>query len=155
MAKATGTAFVLTVAVAYMQARTNSGTMTALSVAGSLAPPTVVRVADADAQEIQAGHFVSWTWHVADSRPCLLTGHVSGLAGGRKDVQALVMTADQFTNMSNRLNVTPIYGSEQVSALTLRIPLPGPGDYAFVLSNAFSILTDKTVQVRDVRVTCG
>lgn len=118
-------------------------------------PPTVLAVADESALEVGAEQYVSVPFTVSDARPCRLTGRVDGLAGGRKDVKVLVLTADDFTNWSQRLSVTPVYGTEQVAALAVAAPLPGPGAYRLVLDNTFSAFTRKVIQLRSVRVVCG
>lgn len=117
-------------------------------------PPTVVRIADTAGLEIEAEHFHAFSWTVRDERPCTLTGHVAGLAGGRKDVEILVLTADDLENWKRGLATAPIHQTGQVAAQRLDVALPGPGAYRLVLNNAFSLVTDKVVQVRDMRVTC-
>lgn len=118
-------------------------------------PPLTLTVTDSAALEIGPGkHYVA-TWRVSDQRPCQLTGRVMGLVGGRKDVDILVLTEDGHANWSSGLTTEPIYQSGRVAAQALKVQLPGPGRYAFVLDNSFSVVTAKTVQTQDIRVTCG
>lgn len=121
----------------------------------AVAPPTIVRIADTTGLEIAAQHYYVFTWHVRDDRPCRLTGRVAGLAGGRKDIEVLVLTADDLENWKEGLTTAPVFQTGQVAAHRLDVVLPGPGAYRLVLNNAFSLVTDKVVQVENASVTCG
>lgn len=117
--------------------------------------PVVLALMDESALHIPAGqyHYVSFT--VEDERLCLLTGRVLGLTGGREDVEIYVLDEDGFVNWKNGTAGYAVFESGRTAATTLDIPLPGPGRYHMVLSNTFSVVSDKTVQVQDARVTCG
>jgi len=117
--------------------------------------PLTIRVSNESALDLGTGASVSWSWEVTPVRPnCRVTGRVLGLAGGNKDVDVMVLTEDQYINLANRHEVRPIFRSGQQTAITLDVPLSGPGKYKVVVSNAFSTFTPKTIQTQDVKVMC-
>ena len=88
------------------------------------------------------------THHWSDLKSC------AGEVRPRATLSPLPVTFFIY-NWKNGHEVAPVFNSGQVTAVTLNVPLPGPGSYRLVLSNTFSLLTHKTVQVQDVRMTCG
>ncbi|HEX8275148.1 MAG TPA: hypothetical protein VF615_21115 [Longimicrobiaceae bacterium] len=118
-------------------------------------PPTVVPVLDESALQVSAGSAQHVRFVVDDPRPCVLTGHVQGLVGGNRDVEVYVLDRDGLINWSNRTAGQVVYRSERTSAVKLQVYLPGPGEYHLLVSNRFSVVSDKTVQVEDALVTCG
>jgi len=118
-------------------------------------PPLTIRVSNEPALDVASSAWQSWTWEVTPDRPnCRVTGRVLGLAGGSKDVDVMVLTEDQYINLTNHHEVRPIFRSGQQTAITLDVPVSGAGRYKFVVSNAFSVFTPKTIQMQDVKVTC-
>ena len=121
-----------------------------------LAPaPTVIEVASLETLDVPAGASRSWAFTVQDRRTCRLTGHLTGLAGGRKDVKVFLLTADEYTNWSQGLTVTRVWDGGQAAARTFDATLPGPGAYRLVVDNTFSMFTSKVVQIDGARVTCA
>jgi hypothetical protein len=117
--------------------------------------PTVLPLLDARALRVPAGTSHSVSFRVSDERPCVLTGRVLGVAGGRRDVEVYVLDRDGIADQSSTTGGKALFRSGRTSAVGLEVRLPGPGDYHLLLSNRFSVVTDKTVQVEDARVTCG
>jgi len=117
-------------------------------------PPLVLYLPDQDALTIQAGSYGQFDFTINDERPCLLTGRVVGLAGGRKDAEVFLLDDDGLTNWLNRTQGNYVFRSGRTSATTLKVALPGPGSYHMLLSNRFSVVSDKVMQMRNLRVTC-
>lgn len=117
--------------------------------------PAVLPLLDARALRVPAGTSHSVSFSVSDERPCVLTGRVVGIAGGRRDVEVYVLDRDGVVDRSSTTGGEALFRSGRTSAVGLRVRLPGPGDYHLLLSNRFSVVADKTVQVEDARVTCG
>jgi hypothetical protein len=118
-------------------------------------PPAVLPLLDTGALNVPAGTSHSVSFSVDDERPCVLTGHVLGIAGGRRDVEVYVLDQDGIINWSNGTAANTLFQSGRMAAVSLQVHLPGPGEYHFLVSNRFSVVTDKTVEVEDARVTCG
>lgn len=102
-----------------------------------------------------AGEHFDTTFVVTDDRPCVITGRVLGVDGGNRDLDVLVLDRDGFTNWHNGTDGSALFVSRRASAATLNVPLPGPGEYSLLISNRFSVLTGKTVNIPDARITCG
>jgi hypothetical protein len=117
--------------------------------------PVVLPVLDESALHVPAGTYHGESFSVDDERPCVLTGHVLGIAGGRRDVEVYVLDQDGLINWSNGTAAHAIFRSGRMAAVSLRVQLPGPGEYHLLVSNRFSVVSDKTVQVEDALVTCG
>lgn len=129
-----------------------SGVTQAGTPAGT--PPLTITIADTNAIDIPASKYRTYTFTVNDPRPCVLQGRVLGLAGGNKDIEVLVFNEDGLINWKNNNSAQTIFNGGQATATTINAQLPGPGTYHLVLNNAFSLLTDKTVQI-NATVTCG
>jgi len=117
--------------------------------------PAVVPLLDARALHVPAGTSHSVSFSVSDERPCVLTGRVLGVAGGRRDVEVYVLDRGGIADRSSTTGGQALFRSGRTSAVGLQVRLPGPGDYHLLVSNRFSVVSDKTVQVEDARVTCG
>ena len=90
---------------------------------------------------------------------CRLRGRVLALAlaGGNKDVEVYVLSADDYLNLRNGggapAYTAPFSGPRQ-TATTLDVELPAAGQYPLVISNRFSVTTPKVVQAR-AQVVCA
>ncbi|MET0396282.1 MAG: hypothetical protein ABW277_05630 [Longimicrobiaceae bacterium] len=118
-------------------------------------PPLVVPVLDEPAMQVPAGTAYHVSFALDDPRTCILTGHVLGLTGGKRDVEVFVLDQDGFVNWSNGTSGEAIFHGGRSSASSLNVLLPGPGEYHLLVSNRFSVVSDKTVQVEDALVTCS
>jgi hypothetical protein len=117
--------------------------------------PAVVPLLDARALHVPAGTSHSVSFRVSDERPCVLTGRVLGVAGGRRDLEVYVLDRDGIADRGSTTGGQALFRSGRTSAVGLQVPLPGPGNYHLLVSNRFSVTSDKTVQVENARVTCG
>ncbi len=118
-------------------------------------PPRVVNIADNQNMDILAGRAASWDWTVEPSQPtCRLTGHVQVSEGGSKDVEVFLATADDYSNFTNGHAFRAYFQSGKTTAVTLDVTTTHVGPMTLWLSNRFSVLTSKSVQLRDIRVTC-
>ena len=117
-------------------------------------PPAVIPVADTAGVDVRASGSTWFSFTTSDPRPCRLTGRILTLAGGRRDVDVFLLDEDNFVTWRNGNSASTLMSHERVSALTLDERLPASGTYYLVVSNSFSMFTDKSVQFRNVRVTC-
>ncbi len=114
----------------------------------------VMTVANDDAVDIPAASYISYEFKLNRLADCRMTGRVRGLAGGNKDFQVVIVDEDGFLNWKTSHRAMALFSTDQVAAATLDLSLSRPGTYYLVVSNAFSVLTEKTVQV-NAKVTCG
>lgn len=142
--------------VIFFALRPGSDSAANVSQAGAQGPPppTIITIADTNGVDIAASKYLTYTFSVSDPRPCTIEGHVLGLAGGNKDVEVLLFDSDGLTNWKNNNSAKVLFNGGKATATTISARLPGPGTYHLVLNNVFSVLTDKTVQVR-AKVTCA
>jgi len=116
--------------------------------------PLVLPVMDS-VLTLSAGEHVDNTFAIEDKRRCTLTGRVRGVSGGSRDVEVLVLSQRQHDNWHDGRPFSPLYESGRTDVADLSVRLPGPGQYSFLVSNAFSVFTGKDVLVEDVVVTCA
>lgn len=123
------------------------------SASGSLPSvlPVTINISDGKAQELKANGYEYYSFTLP-ARSCTLTGHVEGISGANKDFEGLVMSSDDFKNWSTN-HAARGTQSGRVAAWSPNIPLQGPGQYVLVVSNAFSIISDKVVTVQ-AKVSC-
>lgn len=116
-------------------------------------PPRILSVAPSHTLWLSAGEHFQTTFQVDDPRPCTLTGQVRGLAGGGREVDVLLLDEDSYHQWRNH-EYPPVYFQTRSPLVELDVPVPKPGRYVLVISNRFSVLTGKRVEVSDARVTC-
>jgi hypothetical protein len=149
---------VLAIVIAAMTNGKDGGSYAAGPAASSSVaplPPQVTDLKDEDAMEVRPSGWTTWTWETEAPRTsCRVTGHLQVLAGGAKDVNVFVATEDDFLNWKNDHDARVYYQSGKKTAVTLDVPVSGAGKYVLVVSNAFSLLTSKTVQTKGLQVTC-
>jgi hypothetical protein len=77
-----------------------------------------------------------------------LKGRFSATGGVGNDIDAFVITEDDYVNWQSGHTVHALYNSGKATQETLNVPLPtDAGSYYLVFSNNFSLLTPKAVQV--------
>lgn len=103
---------------------------------------------------VNAGGIYYFTFEMpAGAFNTTLKGHFSATGGAGNDVEAFVVTEDDFVNWQSGHSVKALYNSGRVTQETLNLPLPpNPGKYLLVFSNKFSLLTPKAVQA-DVQLS--
>jgi hypothetical protein len=123
---------------------------------GTLGPGPVTFHIDDGTQEIKARSYYSWTFDVPNRKAgCLLSGKISVLSGGEKDVAVLVMISDQFINWQNNHQAQVFFSTGRETVIPLNVAMKGSGKYVLVVSNAFSMVTAKTIQTQNVQLHCG
>ncbi len=118
--------------------------------------PIYIPVADEDALDIGAGQFVPIKFALPEiDRNCKVVGDVRGLAGGNRDVAVFLFTDDQYADWRANPSVEPhtTWQEFRGSSTALEYQLYGSGTYYLVVSNHFSGMTQKTVQIK-ARVRC-
>lgn len=76
-----------------------------------------------------------------------LKGSFVVTAGGSRDINAYVVDAVEFANFRRGTNFYSLYGRRRVSVGQFDLPLDkDSGPYYFILSNTFSLFTDKRVE---------
>lgn len=117
--------------------------------------PLVLRVVDFQELELEAGEHFDTTFVVSDPRPCVFSGQVTGLSGGDRDVKVFLLDEQGYEQWHDDDPPAALFDSGRTSSAALEVSLPGPGEYALLVSNRFSFFTGKTVRVESARVTCG
>lgn len=124
-------------------------------------PPYVLALLGSERLEIRAGEHYDTLFTVSDPhaesgpRPCMLTARIEGVAGGDRDVDVFVLDEQGYDDWHSGVDPVALYQSRRAAAADLEIPLPGTGRYALLVSNRFSIFTDKQVRVEDAEVRCA
>lgn len=118
-------------------------------------PPSVLRYDGSPSLRVNAGAYRWYELEVDDDRPCRLQTRIVGLAGGNEDVDIFLLDRDGFQNFDNSREFAYFYGRDQTAAATLDVTLPHGGMYYLVISNRFSVVTDKTVAVEPISMVCG
>jgi hypothetical protein len=122
--------------------------------------PQILELADEASVDIAAESHLHYGFILKRGSGCAVTGRVLGLAGGNKDIEVLLLGDDDFINWKQKPRAPEMaqigyYHSPRQTATTLNLPVPGPGQYHLVISNAFSFATPKTVQVKAKLVCTG
>jgi hypothetical protein len=120
-----------------------------------LPPPRVIPVMSDRTVEISAGEHLDTAFVVRDPRPCTLTGRVSGVRGGSRDVEVYLFDQAGYDDWHDGVQPKPLYSGGRRPSVSLQVRLPGPGRYYFLVSNRYSIFTDKLVTIRDLHATCS
>jgi hypothetical protein len=114
------------------------------------ATPHYFPIADEDAIDIPAAASRPFRFVLApDKGNCTVVGNVRGLAGGNRDVEVMLFTSDQY--VESKANPTQAEAQATLAKSAnhqLDFQLYGSGTYYLVVSNDFSALTPKTVQVK-------
>jgi hypothetical protein len=105
--------------------------------------PVTIPLGNGASTTIGPGQYQNITFSLPNRR-CTLTAHVEGISGGNKDFDGLLMKDDDFKNWSTSHQARGLE-SGQVAAWSPSVPLAGPGTYHLVVSNAFSLVSTKTV----------
>lgn len=109
-----------------------------------------------EAVAIPPGSYQAWHWEVDPKRPaCRVQARLSGITGGNKDFEAFLVDEDGMTNWKNRTDPTVFFQSGRVSAATVDNVVSGTGPrYYLIVSNIFSSVTTKSVELSGGRVIC-
>ncbi|MFL5483643.1 MAG: hypothetical protein ACJ8AK_15780 [Gemmatimonadaceae bacterium] len=117
--------------------------------------PSVTQLALDTEMVIPAGFVQSFRWEATSAQPsCQVTGHVEVIAGGSKDVNVLVMPADDYQSYVNAHEAKVYFESGKKTAVTLNVTTGQPGALVLVLSNAFSVVSGKTVKLTNLQAVC-
>ncbi len=107
--------------------------------------------------EIAPRNYMEWAWSVDPRRPdCHVHAGFHGVAGGNRDFEVYLFDGNGMTNWKNGTHPTTYYSSGRVSAATVDADIQGNGPkYHLVVSNAFSVVSSKTVELTSGQVTCS
>lgn len=151
----------LAVLIFFVRLTRTGGGSDAGAVASSLAgavgvlPDVVTEIAD-DSLVIGPGKLQMWSWTATPPRTsCNITGQVEVVAGGNKDVEVIVASDSAAEALVRGDSTSVVFLSEKVSHVGLNVATRGPGTYRLVVSNAFSMLTSKTIRIRSAKVVCS
>lgn len=106
-----------------------------------------VPIAGGQAVEVPAAEMVQYAFAVPPGR-CSVSGRITGISGGNRDFEAFIFDDDNYRNWSAGAQATAYWQSGRVVVASVAAALPGPGTFHLVISNAWSIATDKTVQAQ-------
>jgi ketosteroid isomerase-like protein len=117
---------------------------------GAQAPAQRTRttIAEVEAAIIQPAQFLYYPFTISAAMTCSVGGRIVGVAGGNKDFQVFVMNEANFENWQSSNQTQVQWQSGQVAATNIGVSLRGPATYYLVVSNVFSPVTAKTVQVQ-------
>jgi hypothetical protein len=117
-------------------------------------PPTVTNLAMDKELVLRAGYVQTLGWEATPTQPnCHVSGHIKVTDGGSKDVVVLVMPADDYDNYINGHNSKVYFQTDKTTAVTLDVNTGQPGKQFVVISNAFSVVSDKTVKITDLQTS--
>ena len=118
------------------------------------APPLVLPLVDSTLVIYAGGHFDT-SFTLDEDRPCILTGRIRGIEGGDRDVEVYVLDVEAFANWHDGgSTLAPIFASGRSALTNLNVTVPSQGRSTLLISNRYSLLTDKRVSVENVRLTC-
>ncbi len=114
------------------------------------AATTRIPVADGQAVIVKAQSFVHYDFQLP-AATCSISGRIVGVSGGNKDFEAFIMDDDNFVNFSAGVSGARVnWQSGRVVVAPIDVSIAGPGVYHLVVSNSWSLATDKTVQAQAV-----
>jgi hypothetical protein len=98
---------------------------------------------------INALSFYSFKFDVPQGATSVqLHGNFTASGGLTNDIEAFVLSSDDFVNWQNRHAARSLYNSGKVTVGTLNVNLPADaGTYYLVFNNRFSLLTQRSVLV--------
>jgi len=96
------------------------------------------------AYTVPAGAYLAFDY--AFAQPSRMWGRFRAEGGKGNDIEAFVLDDDSFENWKNGHQVKAYYQSGRVTVATYDVTLP-KGNYHFVFSNTFSIVTPKALTV--------
>jgi len=109
---------------------------------------------DGQAILVKAQGSAHYTFHLPPGVSSI-SGRITGIAGGNKDFEAFIMDGDNVKNYSADVTGTRVlWQSGRGVVATIDPTLTGPGTYHLVVSNSWSIATDKTAQAQ-ATAECG
>jgi hypothetical protein len=99
--------------------------------------------------ELSGAAFQTYSFVVNPStmKNVFVKGQFVASGGSGNDIVALIFDDIGFTNWKNGHASNALYDSGQVTTDRFNVPITQPGTYYFVLSNRFSTITPKTVDV--------
>jgi hypothetical protein len=135
-------------AVWYVQ---NTTTKSLPSTAQAPQPQLHTQATGDKAFTINAGAAYSFKFEVpAGAYNASLKGHFSATGGVGNDIEAFVITQDDYVNWQTGHTVHTLYNSGKVTQETLNVTLPaGVGTYCLVFSNKSSWLVPRAVQANE------
>ena len=120
--------------------------------------PKVLTLVDAASMNIRSHEYSAYAFAIDGAADCRVEARVVGLRGGGRDVEVYLFTDEDFLRWSKHLSFdTPqfgLYRSARLTDVSLSVHLPSVGGkYHLIISNAFSVINGKIVQVQS-SVTC-
>lgn len=105
-------------------------------------------IADGQAVEVANASYVDYRFDLP-AATCVVAGRIVGVSGGSKDFEAYILDDDNFRNWTAGGQAQAHWQSGRVVVASIpSVPVQGPGRFHLVVSNAWSILTPKTVQAQ-------
>jgi hypothetical protein len=124
-------------------------------IAGLLMRPQTAQLANADDITLAPGAIQRWEWVATAKQPtCRLTGQVTVVDGGDRDVEVFVLTAANYDSLSNGGMAYAFLQTDRTNTVTLDVTSSEAGRLVFAISNRFSPQAAKVVQLRKVQVVC-
>lgn len=128
----------------------------AQALIAAVSAPSVIELATNQELVIPAGSVQSFEWEPPQRQPnCRVSGHIEVTNGGSKDVVVLVMPKDDYQNYVNGHEAKVYFQTDKTSAVTLNVNTGQTAPLIVAISNGFSLLSDKTVRITDLRAVCS
>jgi hypothetical protein len=107
---------------------------------------TTIPIAAGALPEIPPQQVVRYDFRIP-AAVCTVTGRVEGISGGSRDFEVLVLDDENLANWTAGRAARAYGTTGRVTSASINAPIPGPGSYHLVISNAFAVGVAKTVQV--------
>jgi hypothetical protein len=127
----------------------------ASSLVSAVSVPTVIQLASNRELTIPAGSYQSFRWDAPPNQPnCRISGHIEVIDGGSRDVEVVVLAGDDFQNYVNGHDFKQYFQVQRTSAVTLDVNTGQAGPLVLAISNAFSVLSEKKVNLTGLQAVC-
>lgn len=143
---------VLAIALLIAALRLNQSSLPGATARLPVHRPMQITIDSGGPSEVASASWLDYSFTLP-AQACTVTGHVEGIAGGNKDFRVFITDDDNFINWKTHHPSRVVWQSEQLAAVSINVPMTGPGKYHFVVTNDFSMFTKKTVSVR-AQVEC-
>jgi ketosteroid isomerase-like protein len=120
--------------------------ITAAPAAAAPRAGITIPIAEGALPEIPPQQVVRYDFRIP-AAVCTVTGRVEGIAGGSRDFEVLVLDDENLANWTAGRAARAYGTTGRVTSASINAPIPGPGSYHLVISNAFAVGVAKTVQV--------
>jgi hypothetical protein len=117
-------------------------------------PPSRFTMMDARTATLDGGQYMVYTFDLRDWGPCSVRGYVGVTAGGSRDVDLYFVDEAGFGLFKQGTEFSAYLARPRTTAENVDLTLPTPGLYYLIVSNRFSWITGKTVDLGTMTAEC-